>query len=68
MVTGFTNITLYNDEISVGDTVNTITTSDYDLEDVYNLTLTINSTDNNEQNYFEIHSSTGNGYERIRHI
>ncbi|VDI42303.1 Hypothetical predicted protein [Mytilus galloprovincialis] len=59
VVTGFTNITLYNDEISVGDTVNTITTSDYDLEDVNNLTLTINSTDNNEQNYFEIHSSTG---------
>ncbi|CAG2199308.1 unnamed protein product [Mytilus edulis] len=59
VVTGFTNITLYNDEISVGDTVNTITASDNDLEDVNNLTLTINSTDNNGQNYFEIHSSTG---------
>ncbi|CAC5377748.1 FAT4 [Mytilus coruscus] len=59
VVTGFTNITLYNDEISVGDTVNIITTSDDDLEDVNNLTLTINSTDNSGQNYFEIYSSTG---------
>ncbi|XP_063447855.1 protocadherin Fat 4-like [Mytilus trossulus] len=52
-MSGVGTVTLYNDVVSVGDVVATITTTDNDQEDVGSLTLTINSADNSGTSYFE---------------
>ncbi|VDI04803.1 Hypothetical predicted protein [Mytilus galloprovincialis] len=52
-MSGVGTVTLYNDAVSVGDVLATITTSDNDPEDAGSLTLTIESATNSGTSYFE---------------
>ncbi|CAG2207431.1 FAT4 [Mytilus edulis] len=52
-MSGVGTLTLYNDEVSVGDVLATITTTDNDPEDVGSLTLTLESASNSGSSYFE---------------
>lgn len=52
-MSGLGTLTLYNDEVSVGDVLATITTTDNDPEDVGSLTLTLESASNSGSSYFE---------------
>ncbi|XP_063447858.1 uncharacterized protein LOC134727406 [Mytilus trossulus] len=52
-MSGVGTVTLYNDAVTVGVVLATITTSDNDPEDAGSLTLTIESATNSGTNYFE---------------
>ncbi|XP_076076457.1 protocadherin Fat 1-like [Mytilus galloprovincialis] len=53
-LSGLGTSTFFNDELSIGDSAGTITTTDSDPEDIGSLTLTILSISNSGSTYFEI--------------
>ena len=53
-MSGLSDVTFYNDAVTVGMVMKTVTLTDADPEDVANLSLTIQSIDNGGTTYFEI--------------
>jgi hypothetical protein len=52
-MSGLGDVTFYNDDVTVGMVMKTVTLTDADPEDVVNLLLTIQSIDNGGATYFE---------------
>ncbi|VDI50206.1 Hypothetical predicted protein, partial [Mytilus galloprovincialis] len=53
-LTGLGTITVYNDDVSIGKVLATITYTDNDQEDIGNLMLTLDSASNSGTSYFEL--------------
>ncbi|CAC5396999.1 unnamed protein product [Mytilus coruscus] len=53
-LTGLGTITVYNDDVSIGKVLATITYTDSDQEDIGSLTLTLESATNSGTSYFEL--------------